>query len=92
MSDLNENLKEAGGKYSLSRTETAVIISGISSRTFSNNSSAKAAGLYLVTGDYYFSDNNTPLFVGAGAGIFSTAGVSLASGNSNVGTGSRLAE
>lgn len=72
------------------RMEAAVMVSGISSGTINNNSSAKAAGSYLVTGDYYFSDNNTRPFVGAGAGIFTTAGVSLAANNPNVGTGSKF--
>ncbi len=35
---------------------------------------AQANGSYLLTGDYYFSNNNFRPFLGAGAGLFSIAG------------------
>lgn len=52
----------------------------------------KASGSYLVTGDYYFSDNYSfRPFAGAGAGLFSLAGVSVTSaGAESVGTSSKF--
>ncbi len=74
------------------RIEAAVTVSGVnfSTGSTSSNSSAKAAGSYLATGDYYFSGNSTRPFIGAGAGIFQTAGVSLSSANPNIGEGSKF--
>ena len=37
----------------------------------------KASGSYLATADYYFNTNHFRPFVGAGAGIFSTAGATF---------------
>lgn len=74
------------------RIEVAVTVSGIDqqSETYSSTATAKAAGSYLATGDYYFSNNNLRPFVGAGAGIFTTAGVQLESENPNVASASKF--
>lgn len=58
------------------RMEAAVIarFSGYDAEGTVNSASVKAAGSYLATGDYYFSDNySLRPFAGAGAGIFSLA-------------------
>lgn len=73
------------------RIEAAVMVSGIDATgNFNNTASAKAAGSYLATGDYYFSNKDLRPFLGAGVGIFTTAGVSVNSNNSNVATGSKF--
>lgn len=41
---------------------------------------AQANGSYLLTGDYYFNNNNFRPFLGAGAGLFNIAGAAV---NSN---------
>jgi len=74
------------------RLETAITVAGVDLNTGNYNStaSAKAAASYLVTGDYYFSNNNLRPFAGAGLGLFKTAGVSVSSTNPNVATGSKF--
>ncbi|MBC7889547.1 MAG: hypothetical protein H7Z13_16840 [Ferruginibacter sp.] len=73
------------------RVEAAITISGIQSNgDVYSNASAKAASSYLATGDYYFSNNDFRPFIGAGAGIYQTAGVSLADDNTNTATGSKF--
>jgi outer membrane protein W len=62
------------------RMEAAVIarFSGYDAEGYPNEASVKAAGSYLLTGDYYFSDNYSfRPFGGAGAGIFSLAGAEV---------------
>ena len=55
------------------------------------NASVKASGSYLVTGDYYFTDNySLRPFAGAGAGIFTLAGVESNSSSGNVSVGSKF--
>ena len=44
-------------------------------QTGNSSSSAKANLSYLLTGDYYFSNNKFRPFGGAGAGVFTTASV-----------------
>ena len=52
------------------------------------NASVKASGSYLATGDYYLMNNYSfRPFVGAGAGIFSLAGVESNSGSGEVSAG-----
>ncbi|MEO6547391.1 MAG: hypothetical protein ABIN94_05305 [Ferruginibacter sp.] len=74
------------------RIEGAVTISGTNLATGEYNSSAtaKASSSYLLTGDYYFNSNDFRPFVGAGAGIFQTAGVALSSDNPNMATGAKF--
>ena len=57
------------------RIETAVVARGLSGGDNSfSEAEVKAAGSYLLTGDYYFSENYSfRPFVGAGAGIFRLA-------------------
>jgi len=51
----------------------------------------KAAGSYLATGDYYFTNNYALRpFAGAGAGIFSIAAMEVNSSNGNVSGGSKF--
>jgi hypothetical protein len=62
------------------RMEGAVVarFSGYDSEGNPNDASVKAAGSYVVTGDYYIMDNyKFRPFVGTGAGIFSIAGVEI---------------
>jgi hypothetical protein len=42
---------------------------------------AQANGSYLLTGDYYFNNNNFRPFLGAGVGLFSVAGAAVNSSN-----------
>ena len=68
------------------RLESAVMLSGVnlSSGTYNESSTAKASASYLATADYYFNNNDFRPFAGAGAGVYSTAGVEINSNNSNV--------
>ena len=55
------------------------------------NASVKASGSYLATGDYYLWNNySLRPFVGAGAGIFSVAGVESNSGSSEGSAGTKF--
>jgi outer membrane protein X len=72
--------------------ELAVTIAGIDFKNGTSNStaSAKAAASFLVTGDYYFNNNNFRPFAGAGAGIFIAAGATASSTNTNVAEGAQF--
>lgn len=60
------------------RGEGAVMVRVSSDQSGSVNSAdAKAAGSYLLTGDYYFNTNSFRPFAGVGAGLFSTAAASV---------------
>ncbi len=74
------------------RLEAAVTVAGVdvNSGSYNSTASAKAAASYLLTGDYYFSNNDLRPFAGAGVGLFKTAGVSISSTNPNVATGSKF--
>ena len=74
------------------RIETAVMLSGVHMSTgeYDGNSSAKAAVSYVATGDYYFNNNDFRPFAGAGAGMFTTAGVAIDSDNPNLAEGSKF--
>src|SRR5437763_4539550 len=53
--------------------------------------SAKASASYLLTGDYYLSNNQFRPFVGIGAGIYSLASVDISStGNGEVAAGTKF--
>ncbi len=75
------------------RMEAAVIarFSGFAADGSANEVSVKAAGSYLATGDYYFSDNYSfRPFAGAGAGIFSLASAEVNSTSEGVSAGSKF--
>lgn len=74
------------------RLEGAVTLSGIDVKngTTNGNASAKAALSYLLTGDYYFSDDDFRPFLGAGAGLFQTAAVQEVQSNPNIASGSNF--
>lgn len=75
------------------RMEGAVIarFSGYNTDGSVNNASVKAAGSYLATGDYYFSDNYSfRPFAGAGAGIFKLANAEFNSNEEGVSSGSKF--
>jgi hypothetical protein len=75
------------------RMEGAVVarFSGYDQEGNVMNASVKASGSYLVTGDYYFTDNySLRPFAGAGAGIFTLAGVESNSSSGNVSVGSKF--
>lgn len=56
------------------RMETAIIARGYGNSQELESVSVKASGSYLVTGDYYFSDNYSARpFLGAGVGMFRIA-------------------
>src|SRR6187402_894117 len=75
------------------RMEGAIIakFSGYDEEGNAMNTKVKAAGSYLATGDYYFT-NNFALrpFAGAGAGIFSIAGIEVNSSSENISGGSKF--
>jgi outer membrane protein X len=50
----------------------------------------KAAGSYLATGDYYFTENTARPFLGAGVGIFSLASASADQNTASGGAGSKF--
>ena len=75
------------------RMEAAVIarFSGYDAEGNVKEASVKAAGSYLLTGDYYFSDNYSfRPFAGAGAGIFSLASAEVTSSQEAVSAGSKF--
>jgi len=75
------------------RMEAAVIarFSGYDADGYPNDLSVKAAGSYLATGDYYFSDNYSfRPFAGAGAGIFSLASAEINSSGEGVAAGNKF--
>lgn len=75
------------------RMEAAVIarFSGYDAEGNVNEASVKAAGSYLLTGDYYFSDNYSfRPFGGVGAGIFSLASAEITSTQEGVSAGSKF--
>jgi len=75
------------------RMEGAVVarFSGYDQDGSPANASVKASGSYLATGDYYFTDNySLRPFAGAGAGIFTLAGVESNSSSGNVSVGSKF--
>lgn len=55
------------------------------------DASVKASGSYLATADYYFTDNYAfRPFAGAGAGIFTLAGMESNSSSDNISVGSKF--
>ena len=75
------------------RMEGAIIakFSGYDEDGNAMNTKVKAAGSYLATGDYYFTNNYALRpFAGAGAGIFSIAGIEVNSSSENISGGSKF--
>lgn len=76
------------------RMEAAVVarFSGYDTDGYPLDVSVKASGSYLVTGDYYFSDNYSfRPYAGAGAGIFTLASATVAAdGSESSGIGSKF--
>ena len=75
------------------RMEGAIIakFSGYDADGNAMDTKVKAAGSYLATGDYYFTNNYALRpFAGAGAGIFSIAGIEVNSSSEKVSGGSKF--
>jgi len=75
------------------RMEGAIIakFSGYDEDGNAMNTKVKAAGSYLATGDYYFTNNYALRpFAGVGAGIFSLAGIEVNSNSENISGGSKF--
>ena len=75
------------------RMEGAIVakFSGYDEYGNAMNTKVKAAGSYLATGDYYFTNNYALRpFAGAGAGIFSIAGIEVNSSSENISGGSKF--
>jgi outer membrane protein X len=75
------------------RLETAIMARG---RTDASGTNAevdvKAAGSYLVTGDYYFTSSTVRPFAGLGLGIYSLASASTEDNGASVSAGSKFGE
>lgn len=75
------------------RMEAAIMARG---RTDANGNGVeadvKAAGSYLLTGDYYFTSSTVRPFAGAGLGIYSLAAASTEDDGANVSAGSKFGE
>ncbi len=68
------------------RLEAAVTVAGVdmSTGTYNDNATAKAAASYLATADYYFTNSDLRPFAGAGVGLFNTAAASINNYNDNI--------
>ena len=74
------------------RWEIAIMVRGSVDQTNSTAKvDAKAAGSYLATGDYYFSQTKVRPFAGAGLGIYKLAAASASSNGSTTTTASASA-
>jgi len=76
------------------RMEAAVMVRGqVDANGNAADVDAKAAGSYLLTGDYYFTQNTVRPFAGAGLGIYSLAAASSnSSGTASASAGSKFGE
>jgi len=73
------------------RFEAAIMARGFADNTGQTSEvDVKAAGSYLATGDYYFTENKVRPFAGAGIGLFSLASVSTDNSGASVGAGSKF--
>lgn len=63
------------------RLEGAAMARGVLVNNTEFEGDVQVNGSYLLTGDYYLSNNGFRPFVGAGAGIFSVAGAYVSSGS-----------
>lgn len=75
------------------RWELAVMARGRADATGTNTEvDVKAAGSYLVTGDYYFTSSKARPFAGAGLGIYSLAAASTEDEGASVSAGTKFGE
>jgi hypothetical protein len=75
------------------RLETAIMARGRTDASGTNTEvDVKAAGSYLVTGDYYFTSSTVRPFAGAGLGIYSLASASTEDNGASVSAGSKFGE
>lgn len=75
------------------RLEMAIMARGRADATGTNTEvDVKAAGSYLVTGDYYFTSSKARPFAGAGLGIYSLAAASTEDEGASVSAGTKFGE
>jgi hypothetical protein len=75
------------------RMEAAIMARGRADAAGTNTEvDVKAAGSYLVTGDYYFTSSKVRPFAGAGLGIYSLAAASTEDEGASVSSGSKFGE
>jgi hypothetical protein len=75
------------------RMEAAIMARGRADAAGINSEvDVKAAGSYLVTGDYYFTSSKARPFAGAGLGIYSLAAASTEDEGASVSSGSKFGE
>jgi outer membrane protein W len=75
------------------RIETAIMARGRTDATGTNTEiDVKAAGSYLVTGDYYFTSSTVRPFAGLGLGIYSLAAASTEDDGASVSAGSKFGQ
>lgn len=73
------------------RFETAIMARGFADNTGQvAKMEVKAAGSYLITGDYYLTENTVRPFAGIGAGLYSLAAASAGTSGESVGSGSKF--
>lgn len=73
------------------RFETAIMARGYADNTGQTaQMDVKAAGSYLVTGEYYLTENTVRPFAGMAAGLFSLAGVSTGTNGASAGAGTKF--
>ena len=75
------------------RMEAAIMARGRTDANGTNvEADVKAAGSYLVTGDYYFTSSTVRPFAGAGLGIYSLASATTENDGASVSGGSKFGE
>ena len=75
------------------RMEAAIMARGRTDANGTNvEADVKAAGSYLVTGDYYFTSSTVRPFAGAGLGIYSLAAATTENNGASVSGGSKFGE
>jgi hypothetical protein len=75
------------------RMEAAIMARGRTDANGNNTEAdVKAAGSYLVTGDYYFTSSTVRPFAGAGLGIYSLAAASTEDDGASVSAGTKFGE
>jgi hypothetical protein len=75
------------------RWEIAVMARGAANQNANTaDVDVKAAGSYLATGDYYFTQNKVRPFAGLGLGIYSLAAVSAYDNSASVGASSKFGQ
>ena len=75
------------------RLETAIMARGRTDASGTNTEfDVKAAGSYLVTGDYYFTSSKVRPFAGAGLGLYSLAAASTEDDGASVSSGSKFGQ